>query len=384
MTGTSHQPTSSSKHPSHFIIEHKKYIVIKPIERGGSSTIYLASLHHLQPSSTSSISPSSSGYDSSTHYVVVKRTVAYDHFHLDYSLRELHILKQIQHPNIVSLYDASIKQLKPQLTQDNSLTTSHAIQHTKNVQSSPSNLINYHNKGHLYLPDSGCSYDPPCQIILILKYYPRGNLQQIVEHRLKKDGYTFKSRLLLRLFWDITKAVRVLHDNKPSLVHNDIKPSNITIDQDGSAVLLDFGSVDYAIKSEQTCREIHKIQDDITRLTTPAYRSPELWDIGLYGETSLSTKTDIWSLGCTFFYLAYGENPFCRALRCGGDLRLAINNATYRIPKRDHQGHLYTHSKHIQQCIESCLLSNPLDRISSESLSKKLLTSLCIDQYNII
>ncbi|MBX3281555.1 MAG: protein kinase [Acidobacteria bacterium] len=104
----------------------------------------------------------------------------------------------------------------------------------------------------------------------------------------------------LALFQKVCSAVSTAH--RSLIVHRDLKPSNILVTADGSPKLLDFG--------------ISKILQDggeqesaatVTRLgaMTPSYASPEQ----LNGQ-SVTTSTDIYSLGVILFELLSGHRPF--------------------------------------------------------------------------
>ncbi len=98
---------------------------------------------------------------------------------------------------------------------------------------------------------------------------------------------------------DILNALIYLH--KRGIIHRDIKPANIRINDDGAAVLVDFG--------------IAKELDDTTgrgvttagaRGMTPGFAPPEQYGLGS-GRTD--ARSDLYSLAATLYTLLSGEVP---------------------------------------------------------------------------
>jgi serine/threonine-protein kinase len=98
-----------------------------------------------------------------------------------------------------------------------------------------------------------------------------------------------------RLVSQVCSALDLAH--RQGVVHRDIKPSNILLDENGNALLTDFG--------------LAQIQDATLSLTgsallgTPAYVSPEQ----ARGD-SVDPHSDQYSLGIILFQLATGQLPF--------------------------------------------------------------------------
>lgn len=134
----------------------------------------------------------------------------------------------------------------------------------------------------------------------------------------------FNESEVLKIFCDTCEAVSRLHHNKPSIIHRDLKVENILLSETGHYVLCDFGSATIKnICPSSGALSITEIEEDIKKYTTLSYRSPEMID--LYSGKPITTKSDIWALGCLLFKLCFFSLPF-------GESTLAIQNAQFTIP----------------------------------------------------
>jgi eukaryotic-like serine/threonine-protein kinase len=102
------------------------------------------------------------------------------------------------------------------------------------------------------------------------------------------------------LIRQIAEALQHAWDRK--VVHRDIKPSNILVTQEGQAKLVDMGLA--------RTTELDKSTNDLTAsgvtLGTFDYISPEQ----AHDPRAADVRSDIYSLGCTFYYLLTGQPPF--------------------------------------------------------------------------
>ncbi|MGD8560321.1 MAG: serine/threonine-protein kinase [Gammaproteobacteria bacterium] len=80
------------------------------------------------------------------------------------------------------------------------------------------------------------SFDAFNTVYIVMDYRPGENLQNI----LSQHG-TLTEPVIRRIFPPLIDGVRLVHAN--NLLHLDIKPGNILIQQDGNPILLDFGAV---------------------------------------------------------------------------------------------------------------------------------------------
>ena len=104
----------------------------------------------------------------------------------------------------------------------------------------------------------------------------------------------------LRLFREVCSAVQYAHEKL--VIHRDLKPANILIAKGGVPRLLDFG---IAKLLNPECFQTPLVTRTDWRPMTPEYASPEQ----IRGR-SVTTATDIYSLGVLLFELLTGHRPY--------------------------------------------------------------------------
>lgn len=139
-------------------------------------------------------------------------------------------------------------------------------------------------------------------IVRVLDLFEEGGTAYMVMERL--EGQSLQSRLeaqgalpaaeVLHIATRTAEALRLIHD--AGLLHRDLKPDNIFLEQSGRIVLIDFGSA-RGYTAGQTVRH--------TRLVTPGYAPMEQ-----YGNSAkFGPYTDLYALGATLHHALTGYMP---------------------------------------------------------------------------
>jgi urea transport system substrate-binding protein len=96
-------------------------------------------------------------------------------------------------------------------------------------------------------------------------------------------------------------AIGLQHIHDQHLVHRDIKPPNLLVSPAGVVKILDLGLA--TLKSGKGGGELTA---DRQFLGTVDYAAPEQWE----SSRDVDIRADIYSLGCTLYYLLAGQSPF--------------------------------------------------------------------------
>ncbi|MBI4614239.1 MAG: serine/threonine protein kinase, partial [Planctomycetes bacterium] len=128
---------------------------------------------------------------------------------------------------------------------------------------------------------------------LVMEFVDGTSLQD----RIRKEGRIGQAEALE--YWiQIGRALD--HAGKSGLIHRDVKPANILVEASGRAKLADLGL------ARPVDDQDAELTDDGTALGTPFYISPEQ----ARGVRDLDIRTDIYSLGASFYHVLTGKPVF--------------------------------------------------------------------------
>ena len=177
---------------------------------------------------------------------------------------------------------------------------------------------------------------------LVLPYCPRGSSELLI-------GSFVNDNDIWRYISDVAAGLNYLHHCTPPIIHQDIKPANVLIDDSGNYAITDFGI------SAKRFKQLNGNHDDDyeEQSGTFAYMAPERFIEG----NIPSAESDIWALGATLYELLTGCLPF------GEDGGLGQPDGKVSLPFKG-----LKISNDIKLLICACLSKDPSERPTAEQL----------------
>jgi serine/threonine protein kinase len=161
-------------------------------------------------------------------------------------MHEANVLSQLNHPNLPAFHDA------------------------------------FTERGHYYV---------------ILNYIEGEDLTDIIRLAHRRNEVVPITKILT---WILTTsdAVLFLHNQNPPVIHRDIKPDNIRIMPDGTAILVDLGNAKAYADGLRTLIFIR-------HQGTPGYAPPEQYP----GGSGTDARSDVYALGATLYFALVAHEP---------------------------------------------------------------------------
>jgi serine/threonine protein kinase len=224
---------------------------------------------------------------------------------------------------------AAIKLLKPEYIRNEEIVKRFKDEAEIMTKFNHENIIRIYNYGEI-------EFGP----YVIMEYFTGTPLD---EYLTQKVGLLAEARAI-PVFKQILHAYDYVH--KKGIVHRDIKPSNLLYDDENELVkVLDFG-----ISKDLT--KTNSMTKTGTQMGTVFYMSPEQ----VQGKP-IDTRSDIYSLGITFYQLLTGVNPYSQF-----STDYEVYSSIVRDDLPDPRIHYPGISERMVQILMKALAKNPEDR----------------------
>ena len=132
-------------------------------------------------------------------------------------------------------------------------------------------------------------------VYMVMNYLEGASLQDfIITARDLKQTKVFRESTIRSLFDEVLRGLRIVHQHK--MLHLDIKPANIFITDDNTAVLIDFGAAREVLTKEANF---------IRPMYTPGFAAPEMYR----RDAAMGPWTDIYAIGACIYACMQGYPP---------------------------------------------------------------------------
>jgi len=202
------------------------------------------------------------------------------------------------------------------------------------------NIVRVYDAGEGEFDDYRVSY-------IVMEYVPCGDFKEMMD----RNG-PLPETMLSRVGADIASGLAHAHDR--GIVHRDVKPRNVLLDDRGSPKLADFG-IARALDGTTSHNRAGSY------LGTAAYSSPEQ----LRGER-VTPRSDVYSFGATLYHAAVGVQPFT-----GNSIEVA-NQHIHESPMPPRQRGARI-GEDVEALILDCLAKKPSERPDAARLRERLL-----------
>ena len=178
---------------------------------------------------------------------------------------------------------------------------------------------------------------------LVLPYCQHGSSELLIGNFVKDDD-------MWRYIHDVAAGLNYLHHCSPPIIHQDVKPANVLIDDSGNYAITDFGISAKRFKQPGNNLDYDDFEE---QSGTFAYMAPERFVDG----NTPSAESDIWAFGATLYELLTGRVPYGEdggQVQPEGEVSLSFKGTTI--------------SDDIKRLICACLSKNPSERPTAEQL----------------
>lgn len=179
---------------------------------------------------------------------------------------------------------------------------------------------------------------------LVMTYCKNGSLARKAGKMNEEEVWRFVD--------NVASGLAYLHSQRPHIIHQDIKPDNILIDDDGSFLISDFG-ISRKFLSTQA-----KMMSTTTASQTSAGTMPYMGPERFSENPMIIMASDIWSFGMTLYELMTGELMWEGMGGCAQLNGAKLPNKVNDLPKL------------LSLLVKACLEQEPWNRPTAAQIAK--------------
>lgn len=156
------------------------------------------------------------------------------------------------------------------------------------------------NLKHAYLPQVMDFVEDNGDIYTVMEFISGNSFKQYLD-----AGTVFPERSEIIWMKQVASTLCYLHNQKPPIIHSDLKPGNIMLTNNGNVCLIDF-NISFTLGG-----------NGFVNGYTKSYASPEQIWAWKYNQTQpnpslrkkIDKRSDIYSMGATFYHIVSGSRP---------------------------------------------------------------------------
>src|SRR5215467_12717926 len=180
------------------------------------------------------------------------------------------------------------------------------------------------------------------QFFLVMEFVDGQDLGELIRTKGKLPEHE-----ALPIFQDILRGLAFAHSK--GVIHRDVKPSNVLIDSQGRARIMDFGIAILAGAGDK------RVTATGVTVGSPCYMSPEQ----IQRPRQLDSRTDIYSLGIVLYEMLAGDVPF------NGETDFIVQNQQIHTPPPNlHQSNSEI-SEELAKMVSKAMAKNPAERFQN-------------------
>jgi serine/threonine protein kinase len=203
------------------------------------------------------------------------------------------------------------------------------------------------------------------RLCMVMEYCSRGSLHHVI----KDAGTDMNWQRAISFCKETALGLKALHDNKPQILHRDLKSPNILISQEWHIKIADFGLSRFVTaENMNTMKQMRG---------TYQYLDPEVYNGGIF-----SAASDIYSMAIIFWEIMYRtltgtyQQPYAEFRNLIYDFQIIIQSAKENLRPTIPQNC----PDSLRKLIIACWHKNQVDRINLNEILSKI--ELIEKEYN--